>query len=313
MQISVDQYFSELQAAAQRISPMRLHTPVLHNDALNQALGCQLFLKAEHHQHTGAFKYRGACNALLQLSPEQRAAGVFTVSSGNHGAALAAAGQQLGIAVRVGVASNASAVKRANMARYGAELITIEPGMAAREAFAAEQQHSGRVFIPPYNHPHIIAGQGTAALELLQAVAPLDLLLAPLGGGGLLAGTAIAARAFGVARVFGVEPELAADGWASLQQGSIQPAMPPLSICDGLLTSLGTHTFTVLQQLVEGVLLVSDAEALAAQQLCYATTGEWIEPSSATVIAAIARYQDQFQGLRVGAIIGGGNVAPPPN
>lgn len=313
MELSLDQHFSELQAAAQRIAPMRAHTPVLHSEALNQALGCQLFLKAEHHQHTGAFKYRGACNALLQLSPEQRDAGVFTVSSGNHGAALAAAGQQLGIAVRVGVASNASAVKRANMARYGAELITIEPGMAAREAFTAEQQHSGRVFIPPYNHPHIIAGQGTAALELLQAAEPIDVLLAPLGGGGLLSGTAIAARAYGVAQVFGVEPELAADGWASLQQGSIQPAMPPLSICDGLLTSLGSHTFAVLRELIDGVLLVSDAEALTAQQLCYTTTGEWIEPSSATVIAAITRYAEQFKGLRVGAIISGGNVAPPPN
>ena len=313
MELSLDQHFSVLQEAAQRIAPMSLGTPIVHSQALNQALGCQLWLKAEHQQHTGAFKYRGACNALLQLSPAQREAGVFTVSSGNHGAALAAAGQQLGIAVRVGVASNASPVKRANMARYGAELVTIEPGMPAREAFAAEQQLSGRVFIPPYNHPHIIAGQGTAALELLQAVAPLDVVLTPLGGGGLLAGTAIAARSLGVAQVFGVEPELAADGWASLQQGSIQPALPPLSICDGLLTSLGSHTFALIQQFVTGVLLVSDSEALAAQQLCYATTGEWIEPSSATVVAAMMRYAEQFKGLRVGAIISGGNVAPPPN
>jgi threonine dehydratase len=311
MEISVDQYFSELQAAAQRIQTMCVNTPVLHSEALNQQLGCQLWLKAEHQQHTGAFKYRGACNALLQLSSEQCEAGVFTVSSGNHGAALAAAGQQLGIAVRVGVANNASAVKRANMARYAAELMTIEPGMAARELFAAEQQQSGRVFIPPYNHPHIIAGQGTAALELMQSVASLDILLVPLGGGGLLSGSAIAARALGVARVIGVEPELAADGLASLQQGSIQPAMPPLSICDGLLTSLGTQTFPLLQQFVDRVLLVSDDEALAAQQLCYQTLGEWIEPSSATVIAAIGRYPEHFNGLRVGAIISGGNVAPP--
>ncbi len=311
MELSLDQYFSELQQAAQRIAPMCLHTPIVHSNSLDQALGCQLYLKAEHQQHTGAFKYRGACNALLQLSPAQRQAGVFTVSSGNHGAALAAAGQQLGIAVRVGVARTALALKRANMARYAAELITIEPGMAAREAFVAEQQRSGRLFIPPYNHPHIIAGQGTAALELLQAVAPLDVLLAPLGGGGLLAGTAVAARAYGVSQVFGVEPELAADGWASLQQGSIQPAMAPLSICDGLLTNLGSHTFAVLQQGVDGVLLVNDEEVLVAQQLCYRTTGAWIEPSSATVIAAISRYAEQFKGLRVGAISSGGNALPP--
>src|SRR5690554_1777724 len=147
--------YSKIVDAAKRITPMARRTTVLVSLKLNAKLNCQVWLKCEHLQHTGAFKFRGACNALLQLTEAQRAAGVFTVSSGNHGAALAAAGEQLGIKVRVGVAANASAIKRANMARYHAELITIEPGMAAREAFVAAQQPTGRVFIPPYNHPHI--------------------------------------------------------------------------------------------------------------------------------------------------------------
>jgi len=198
------------------------------------------------------------------------------------------------------------------VARYAAELMTIEPGMAARELFAAEQQQSGRVVYSALQLTRtLLLGKALPPWSVMQSVASLDILLAPLGGGGLLSGSAIAARALGVACVIGVEPELAADGLASLQQGSIQPAMPPLSICDGLLTSLGTQTFPLLQQFVDRVLLVSDDEALAAQQLCYQTLGEWIEPSSATVIAAIGRYPEHFNGLRVGAIISGGNVAPP--
>lgn len=303
--------FHAVQAAAERLQG-RLQTTAVYSDAaLNQALGCKLWLKCEHQQHTGSFKYRGAMHALLRLSAAERAAGVFTVSSGNHGAALAAAGQQLGIAVRVGVASNASAVKRANMARFGAELITIAPGMPAREAFAAEQQAQGRHFIPPYNHPDIIAGQGTAALELLREQAQLDVLLAPLGGGGLLAGTTVVGKALANAVVYGVEPDLASDGWASLQAGAIQPALPPESICDGLLTSLGEHTFAILQPYLDDVLLVSDAQVTHAQQWLYQHTGLWIEPSSATVIAALQRYPELFVGLKVGAILSGGNLPPP--
>ncbi|MDX1706355.1 threonine/serine dehydratase [Pseudidiomarina sp.] len=307
MESSNHQWFCQIRAAAERISDRIVRTPVRHQLALDEALGAQVWLKCENLQHTGAFKFRGACNALLQLTPEQREAGVFTVSSGNHGAALAAAGKQLRISVRVGVASNASEVKRANMEQYDAELITIEPGMAAREQFA-EQQANGRHFIPPYNHPHIICGQGTAALELLEQQPELDILLTPLGGGGLLSGTAIVGRALGVNKIYGVEPELAADGKASLALGEIQPAMPPRSVCDGLLTSLGEETFAIIQPLVDDILLVTDEQALAAQQLCIEHTGMLIEPSSATTLAAIKAFPELFAGKRIGVVISGGNV-----
>lgn len=303
--------YSHVQAAAERIATMAVRTPVLASLKLNAALGCQLWLKCEHLQHTGAFKFRGACNALLQLSHQQRDAGVFTVSSGNHGAALAAAGQQLGISVRVGVAKNASLIKRANMANYQAELITIEPGMTAREAFVAQQLPSGRSFIPPYDHEHIWQGQGTAAHELLQEQPQLDILMTPLGGGGLLSGSAVAAKANGVQHVYGVEPELAADGRVAFQTGVVQSAMPPKSICDGLLTSVGKCTLPIIRREVDDILLVTDDEVTAAQQLLFACTEQWIEPSSATVIAAIKRYPELFQGQRVGVIISGGNCKQP--
>ncbi|WP_417686108.1 threonine ammonia-lyase [Pseudidiomarina gelatinasegens] len=303
--------YSHIVTAAERLAPMVRRTTVLVSLKLNEALNAQVWLKCEHLQHTGAFKFRGACNALLQLTDEERARGVYTVSSGNHGAALAAAGKQLGIKVRVGVAANASPVKRANMAKYDAELITIEPGMAAREAFVAAQQSTGKSFVPPYNHPHIWQGQGTAAHELLNEQPDLDCIIAPLGGGGLLSGTAIAAQAKGVKRVYGVEPELAADGQASFQTGVLQPAMPPMSICDGLLTSVGDKTFPIIRALVNDVLVVSDSEALAAQKLVFELTEQWIEPSSATVIAAIKRYPELFAKQRIGVIISGGNIAPP--
>lgn len=302
--------YSHIQQAATLIAPMVRRTTVLVSLKLNEALGAHVWLKCEHLQHTHAFKYRGACHALLQLTEAERSQGVVTVSSGNHGAALAAAGQQLKIPVRVGIAENASPVKRANMERYGAELIPIAPGMAAREAFIEQQRPMGRVIIPPYDHPHIIAGQGTAAHELLLEQPQLDCLIAPLGGGGLLSGTAIAAKAMGVPKVYGVEPELAADGQASFRTGKRQPAMPPLSICDGLLTSLGDHTFPLIQQHVDDILLVSDAEALAAQQLIFRLTEQLIEPSSATVIAAIQRYPKLFKDQRIGVIISGGNCLP---
>ncbi|MGQ4276810.1 threonine ammonia-lyase [Pseudidiomarina sp. E22-M8] len=299
--------FQAIAAAADRIAARALRTPVKRSDELDAALGCRVYLKCENLQKSGAFKFRGACSALLQLAPEQRSQGVVTVSSGNHGAALACAGKMLGIEVTVGVASNASSLKRTNMMRYGAKIIPIEPGMEAREAFLAEQLAQGAIIIPPYDHPDIIAGQGTAALELLEAHPRLWGIVTPLGGGGLLSGSCIVAEHFD-AFCYGVEPELAADGKKSLELGEIQPAMPPKSICDGLLTSLGKHTFAILQEKVTDVVLVSDQEVEAAQQLLKECTGMWIEPSSATTIAALKRYPEIFTEKHVGVIITGGNV-----
>lgn len=302
--------FSDVSAAADRIAARVKRTPVVQSDALNSALNCKVYLKCEHLQKSGAFKFRGACNALLQLSPEQRAAGVVTVSSGNHGAGLAAAGQLLGVQVTVGVAHNASPLKRQNMLDFGANIIPIEAGMPAREAFIDAQRAAQQQVIPPYDHPHIMAGQGTAALELFEDYPDLAVLLTPLGGGGLLSGSSVVAKHYG-ATCYGVEPELAADGYQSLQSGRLQPAMPPTSICDGLLTSVGEHPFAVIQANVADILLVSDAQVVDAQHLVDDCTGMWVEPSSATVIAAIQRYPELFAEKHVGVVISGGNVKRP--
>lgn len=300
--------FKQVSGASDRIAARALRTPVKQSQALNAELGCHVYLKCENEQKSGAFKFRGACNALLQLSPEQRAQGVVTVSSGNHGAALAAAGRMLGVHVTVGVAKNASPVKRTNMLRYGANIIAIEAGMEAREAFIAEQLAQDAIVIPPYDHPDIIAGQGSAALELFEEYPHLWGVVTPLGGGGLLSGSCLVAEHY-EAFCYGVEPELASDGKQSLAAGDIQPAMPPQSICDGLLTSLGKHTFAIIKEKVTDILLVSDAEAQAAQALVDETTGMWIEPSSATVIAALKRYPELFKEKQVGVILSGGNCA----
>ncbi len=297
-----------INRAEKLIAPYIVQTPVLESTVLNAIADAQLFFKCENLQRTGAFKFRGAMHALLNLTAEQRKQGVYTVSSGNHGAALAAAGSILDIPVQVAVPSNAPLVKKDNIANNGAEIIELEPGMAAREAFIEEKQsQSQRIFIPPYNHPLIMAGQGTAALELVKAVPDLDALISPLGGGGLLSGTAMVGHSQNIS-VFGIEPELANDAYLSLQAGSIQSALPPKSICDGLLTNLGEHTFPVIQDYVNAILLVTEDEVISAMQQLWQALKIIVEPSSATVFAAVCKYPEYFQGKRLGLIISGGNV-----
>lgn len=306
---NVPAQFARIQQAATLIAPYAIKTPVLRSDALDKIAGAKLYFKCEHLQKTGAFKFRGALHALLQLSDAERAQGVYTVSSGNHGAALACAGQLLNTHIEVAVPSSAPAKKQQNIARYQPKMTPLEPGMAAREAFVAtKQQQSEAHFIPPYDHPHIIQGQGTAALELLQAQPELQILITPLGGGGLLSGTCLTGRALGIEAVYGAEPELANDAYESLQQGSIQPAKPPKSVCDGLLTSLGQHTFPVLQQHLTEVLVITDEESLAAQALIKTHLHEAVEPSAAITLAAILKYPEKFRGKNVGLILSGGNT-----
>lgn len=297
-----------IHRAGQLIEPYIVNTPVLSSPALNKLAGAELFFKCENLQRTGAFKFRGACHALLQLTAEQRKAGVFTVSSGNHGAALACAGQILNIPVRVAVPESAPAVKKENIARYGAEIVQIKPGMEARETIVSQwQSESDAVFVPPYDHPHIMAGQGTAALELIRTEPEPDILMTPVGGGGLLSGTAMVAHSQDIP-VYGAEPELADDAHASLQAGEIQPARPPESICDGLLTSLGKHTFPVIRSYVDDIFLVSEDQVKAAMQLLWQELKTVVEPSSATVLAAVLRNPEVFAGKRVGLILSGGNL-----
>lgn len=305
----VSSQFERIQQAATLIAPYAINTPVLRSDALDNLAGAKLYFKCEHRQQTGAFKFRGAMHALLQLSEAERAQGVYTVSSGNHGAALACAGQLLNTQIEVAVPTSAPAKKQQNIARYQPKITSLEPGMAAREAFVAQQRTSSPAhFIPPYDHPHIIQGQGTAALELLQAQPDLQVLIAPLGGGGLLSGTCLTGRALGVQAIYGAEPELANDAYESLQQGRIQPAKPPKSVCDGLLTSLGQHTFQVLTQHLTAVLVITDEETLAAQALIKTHLGEQVEPSAAITLAAVLKNPEKFQGKHVGLILSGGNT-----
>lgn len=298
-----------IHRAHQLIEPYIVHTPVLQSPVLDTLSGTNLWFKCENLQRTGAFKFRGACHALLQLTKEERTAGVFTVSSGNHGAALACAGQLLNIDVTVAVPSNAPAAKKANIARYGATLIEIPPGMQAREAIIAKWQlERPQVrFIPPYNHEHIIAGQATAALEFIKTVPELDALIAPVGGGGLLSGSAMVAHSQGLP-MYAAEPEQVDDAWASMQSGQIEPSRGTASICDGLLTSLGDKTFPIIRDHVDAIFKVSEAQVVAAMQLIWQELKLVVEPSSATVLAAVLAYPDTFADQSVGLILSGGNV-----
>lgn len=296
-----------VQQARQLIAPYLVKTPVLQSPILNELAGAELFFKCENLQHTGAFKFRGACNALLQLTPEQAAAGVYTVSSGNHGAALAYAGKLLQIPVHVAVPNTAPQVKKANIARYGAKITEIAPGMEARNAFIAAQAQNAELFIPPYNHTAIIIGQGTAALELSIEIPQLDSFITPIGGGGLAAGTCLVGQ-YQQIKTYAAEPAAADDAWASLKSGQIEPARGLVSICDGLLTQLGELTFPILQNELSAVLKVSDHAVVQAMQLIWRELKIIVEPSSATVLAAVLAYPEHFQNTRVGLILSGGNL-----
>lgn len=302
--------FDDVLAAAARIAPHAHATPVLRSRALDALAGCELHFKAEPLQRSGAFKFRGACNAVWALDDARAARGVVTHSSGNHGAALALAAQTRGIACHVVVPEGANAAKRANIERYGAQLLTCAPTIDAREAAAARvQADTGATLIHPYTHPHVIAGQGTAALELLNAQGPLDAVVAPVGGGGLLSGTAIAAAATAPAcRVVGTEPEGAADTANSLAAGERRIDFVPDTVCDGLRGTLGEPNFALLRTHGVEVLTVSDADTLAAMRLLWQCLKLLVEPSSAIALAAILQQRDRFAGQRVGVLLSGGNV-----
>ncbi|MDV6316295.1 threonine/serine dehydratase [Idiomarina sp. HP20-50] len=303
---------ADVVQAQQRINSYIVKTPVLTNLALNQQLGCELFFKCENLQRTGAFKFRGATNALLKLTQKQRQQGVITVSSGNHGAALAHAGKALGINVKVGVPTNAPAIKRQNMEAGDADITDIEPGMEAREAIIAQWLKEGEShFIPPYDHADIIAGQGTATLELLEQTDGLDAVITPLGGGGLLSGACLACDDTEV-QIFGAEPELANDAWLSLKAGERQPALPAKSLCDGLLTQVGELPFAIIQQRISDILVLKDEDTLKAMELIWRHLKIVVEPSSAIALAAVMQNLDVFHGKRVGLVLSGGNVAAQP-
>ncbi|HET8897786.1 MAG TPA: pyridoxal-phosphate dependent enzyme [Rhodanobacteraceae bacterium] len=302
--------FAAIEAARARIAPHAVCTPILRSDALDHALGAQVVFKCENRQHSGAFKYRGALNAVWSLSEDEAQRGVVTHSSGNHGAALALAARSRGITAHVVVPEGAVAAKVANIERAGGTVHYCAPTMAAREAAAAALAASrGATLIHPYTDPRVIAGQGTAALELLEQAGMLDVLLIPLGGGGLASGTAIAAHGVDAAiRVVGAEPDGAADTIASLAAGRRITDIVADTICDGLRGTVGEINLACLIAHEVTVLPVSDAEVTHAMAALREHLGETVEPSSATVLAALARHREHFAGARVGVILSGGNV-----
>ena len=301
---------AEIRAAAERIAPHAHRTPVLSCRQLNDLTGAELHFKCENFQKVGAFKFRGACNAVFALPEDQAAHGVMTHSSGNHGAALALAAQRRGIRAHVVMPTSAPEVKRCAVAHYGAHIVTCEPTLFAREAVAEQLlADTGATLVHPYDNHQVICGQGTAALELLTDVPELDLVMTPVGGGGLLSGTAIAVKALSPeTRVIAAEPAGADDAMRSLAAGEIIPQTDPRTIADGLLTSLSARTFRVIQQHVESIVTVTDEEIICAMRLIWERMKIIIEPSAAVPVAAVLAGKVACQGLRVGIILSGGNV-----
>jgi len=304
----------EIRQAVERLAPWVHRTPVLTSRTLDERCGGSVSLKCENFQRVGAFKFRGAMNALLQLSDAGKASGVITHSSGNHGQALAAAGQLLGVPVCVVMPRTAPAVKRAATEGYGARIVTCEPTLAARESTVAEQiaEHAYEL-VHPFDDWRVIAGQGTAALEFLEQAAPLDVVVCPVGGGGLLAGTTIAVRGTSPGtRVIGVEPERADDARRSLAIGSIQPSNDPQTIADGPRPSLGTRPRSIVSTQVDEIITATESEIVAALRFVWERMKVIIEPSSAVALAPILSGQLPIEGLSVGVIISGGNVDLEP-
>jgi threonine dehydratase len=300
----------DILAAAARIAPHARVTPVLRSASLDAMAGCSLHFKAEHLQRGGAFKFRGACNAVFALDEAEAARGVVTHSSGNHGAALALAARLRGIACHVVVPDGAVASKLAGVAAQGAVLHRCAPTIAAREAECARvQADTGATLVHPYTDPRVIAGQGTAVLELLGTVPDLDVVVVPVGGGGLSSGTAIAASAFAPrVRVVGAEPAGAAETLASLQAGHRVTDFVPDTICDGLRGTLGEPNFELLRTHRVEVMAVEDADTVAAMRLLWQRCKQVVEPSSAIALAAVLRDAQRFAGQRVGVVLSGGNV-----
>jgi threonine dehydratase len=304
----------DILRAYDRIAPWVHRTPVLTSRTLDDRCQASVFLKCENFQRVGAFKFRGAINAILQLDDDERKAGVVTHSSGNHAQALALAGQLLDVPVTVVMPSSAPAVKRAATEGYGARIVTCEPTLASREAAVArEMAEHQSTLVHPFDDWNVIAGQATAAWELLEQVPDLDMVIAPVGGGGLLSGTALAVKGrYPMMRVYGAEPANADDARRSLESGKIEPSNDPKTVADGLRTSLGQRTFSVISKLVDGIITATEPEILSATRFIMERMKMMIEPSSAVPIAPVLEGHFDITGQRVGIIISGGNIDIEP-
>jgi threonine dehydratase len=303
--------YDDVAAAARRLRGVAHRTPVVTSRTLDEALGARVFFKCENLQRMGAFKFRGAYNAIARLTPEERARGVLAYSSGNHAQAMALAGRLLGAPVTVVMPADAPAAKRAATEGYGARVVPYEPAREKREAVAARiQAESGAVLIPPFDHPDVIAGQGTAVAELIEDAGPLDVLLVPCGGGGLLSGSALSARQLAPGcRVVGVEPEEGDDATRSFHTRELQSVDNPRTIADGARTpSLGRLTFPLVLQNVDDMVTVPDAALIEAMRFAWERMKLVVEPTGVLGLAAARAGRVEVKDRRVGVLLSGGNV-----
>lgn len=299
-----------LQETQQRIKPFVHRTPIMSSQLINEIAGVEIYFKCENFQKMGAFKMRGATNAILQLSETEREFGVATHSSGNFAQALALAAKLQGIKAYVVMPSNAPEIKKTAVKGYGGDVIECTPTLDARETTLNDiVNKTGAIFLHPYNDYQVIEGQGTAAMELIEEHDDLDAIFTPVGGGGLLAGTAMAAHHFSPkTKVIAGEPMGADDAWQSLQKGEIVPQTNPQTIADGLLTSLGDKTFPIIKEHVEEIIRVEEKEIIAAMRLIWERMKLIVEPSSAVALAALLKEKKKYKGQKIGIILSGGNV-----
>lgn len=303
--------YDDVVSASEILKGVAHRTPVLTSSTADARTGAKLFFKCENYQRMGAFKFRGGYNAIARLTPEQRAAGVVTFSSGNHAQAIALASRELGVQATIIMPHDAPAAKRAATEGYGGRVVTYDRYQDDREAVARRiQEESGATLIPPFDHHDVIAGQGTAAKELFDDVGPLDALFVCLGGGGLLAGSTLAAQALSPAcQVIGVEPEAGNDGQQSLRKGEIVRIPAPKSLADGAVTThLGQLTFPIIQRGVKDIVTVTDAQLIDTMRFFAERMKMVVEPTGCLAAAAVLQQVVAMPGKRVGIIVSGGNV-----
>lgn len=300
----------DIRKASEAIASTTKRTPVLRNKEFDEKAGSQVFFKCENFQRTGSFKFRGACNAVFSLSDEDSSQGVATHSSGNHGQALALAAKIKGIPAHIVMPRDAPQVKKNSVEEYGAKITLCQPTQGARESTLGEVVgKTGATFIPPYDNSTIIAGQGTAAMELLEDQPDLNLTLAPVGGGGLLSGTAVAAKNMTPEiKVVGCEPAMADDAFRSYQSGELQPAAYTTTIADGLRTTLSELTFRHIRKYADAIVTLSEQQIIDSMQFVWKKLKVVIEPSSAVPVAAILHNKVNSQAKKTGIILSGGNI-----
>ena len=303
--------FDDVEAAARRIEGQAHRTPVLTSRTVDERLGARVFFKCENFQRMGAFKFRGAFNALSRFTPEQRRRGVVAFSSGNHAQAIALSARLLGMPSTIVMPKDAPAAKIAATRGYGGEVVLYDRYTEDRQQIGRDlAEKHGLTLIPPYDHADVISGQGTAAKELIEEVGPLDAVFTPLGGGGLLSGTALAVRALSpAAKVYGVEPDAGNDGQQSFRSGKLVHIDTPHTIADGVQTQqLGDLTFALIRRLVDDVVTVPDAALVEAMGFFATRMKMMVEPTGCLGFAAVQAMKDQLQGQRIGIVISGGNV-----